>query len=215
MILGINTAQQTHELSLIDGPKLLIEKRWSAERNEVETLVPYLDQLLRTLGLSKTDITDIVVVSGPGSFTAVRTGVSFANALAEGLGAKLYGMTTFECLRKKAALSEELIVALHGGGLDIALELEGEVQIGPMAALLAPYDHQRYKITFEGNETEWDELRSIALEKEWHILAEHEHQTLGEMLLTSGLSGLEAVLQVEPLYLKKPIITQTSNKWKQ
>ena len=110
MILGINTAQTVHELALIDSSKepavLITEKTWTDGRRDVEDLVPFLNTLLEEHGLSKKDITQIVVVRGPGSFTSLRTGVAFANALAEGLGAQLFSLDTFELLRRKAALTD-------------------------------------------------------------------------------------------------------------
>jgi tRNA threonylcarbamoyladenosine biosynthesis protein TsaB len=93
MILTINTAQETRELTLVKDEKsqeILAKKTWPNEKNDVEKLVPYLQEILKSAGLNKSDITEIVVVNGPGPYTALRIGITFANALAEGLNVKLY-----------------------------------------------------------------------------------------------------------------------------
>jgi len=103
MILALNTAQREHELALLNGDGILAEEKWISTRDDVETLVPRLERMLEELGLDKSEINDIVVVNGPGPYTAVRMGVSFANALSEGLQAQLHSISTFELMVKKVA----------------------------------------------------------------------------------------------------------------
>ena len=93
MILTINTAQENRELTLIDSKApngVLVKKTWPNEKNDVEKLVPYLQEMLDSIKSDKSKITEIIVVNGPGSYTALRIGITFANALAEGLNVKLY-----------------------------------------------------------------------------------------------------------------------------
>jgi tRNA threonylcarbamoyl adenosine modification protein YeaZ len=221
MILAINTAQAVHELALLrENPanpgefELLAEKRWPDAHSDVEELTPFLKTMLEELGLSKEDLTDIVVVKGPGPFTSLRTGVAFANALAAGLGARLHALTSFELLRRKAAIPSVLPL-LHAGRLDIGLEWEGEIKVGPLAPLLSVLPHGSLSIVAELPETLRDELHSIALEKGWKIVEGHELQTLGEMVMTYGLTGLESSENVEPAYLRGAHITKSSDPWKQ
>lgn len=226
MILALNTAQSLHELALLredsvdHSCKLIKEQTWPEDRKDVENLVPRLQELLDSAGVPKEELTAIVVVKGPGSFTSLRTGVAFANALAEGLGATqavdLFEMTTFEALARKAATADPLLVLLPAGGLDAGLLYDGELHVGPLTTLLAPLPHDHsFKVAAQLGETLADELKSIALEKEWHVLEAHEFQTLGEALQTLGLQGLKKVSTVEPLYLKGPKITMSSDPWKQ
>lgn len=212
MILAINTAQHVHELALLNDGKILAEERWPTERDDVDRLVPLLKDMLEKLGLDKSEITEILVVNGPGSFTAVRTGISFANALAEGLGAKLYSIDTFDLLVQKTAHNDALPL-LFAGGLDVGLKHDGEVKVGPISALLAELPHNKYSVVAELNESQSDELHSICLEKGWKRVEGHELQTLGEAILTYGLP--EPTNHVEPIYLKRPVITKSSNRWKQ
>lgn len=226
MILALSTAQSIHELALLSQDPvdhsctLIKEARWPEDRKDVESLVPRLQELLNDCGATKEEITALVVVKGPGSFTSLRTGVAFANALAEGLRAdqavELYEMSTFEALARKAASTDPLLVLLPAGGLDAGLFYEGTVQVGPLSTLLAKIPHNpKLKVVAELSETLSDELKSLVLEKGWKLLEAHELQTLGESLQTLGLRGLEKIQTVEPLYLRGPKITLSSDPWKQ
>lgn len=229
MILAINTAQLIHEMALLrENPanpgelELISEKTWADDRHDVDKLVPFLQKMLEEAGLEKSDITDIVVVKGPGSFTSLRTGVAFANALAEGLNAKLHALSTFELLRRKAALTDPVLVLLSAGRLDVGVQhfskegLEEEVRVGPLAALLNDYPHgNSIHVVAELPEALREELHPLILEKKWTLVEGHQRQTLGETLMTYGFKELESAANVEPFYLKGPHITHSSDPWKQ
>jgi tRNA threonylcarbamoyl adenosine modification protein YeaZ len=224
MILAINTAQVQHEMALLrENPaspgewELISEKIWLDTRNAVEELPAFLKKLLEETGTQKEEIKQIIVVRGPGSFTALRTGVAFANALAEGLHAKLYAIDTFELLRRKAALADPILVILHAGRMDAGVQFQDEeIKVGMLAPLLKDYPHgSGICVVAQLNETLQEELHSLILEKKWRVVEGHELQTLGEMLMTHGVEQLEEKNTVEPLYLKGPHITHSSDPWKQ
>ena len=214
MILALSTVLHTHEMALIDGESILAERSWPDERDDLDRLLPMLQEMLEELGLTKEAITEILVVNGPGPFTAIRTGVTCANALAEGLKVPLYSMDTFELLERKVASTEPVIVVLHAGGLDVAVRFKGKMQVGPLSTLLAPISHGSQKIVTELRETQMDELRPIILEKGWQMIQGHELLSLGEVVLTYELKGLESQNAVDAIYLKDPVITRSSDKWK-
>ncbi|MEK9160042.1 MAG: tRNA (adenosine(37)-N6)-threonylcarbamoyltransferase complex dimerization subunit type 1 TsaB [Patescibacteria group bacterium] len=222
MILALNTAEPMHELALLRANpanpgefELIAEKTWPDERRDVDTLAPFLQELLDGAGLSKAEITDVVVAQGPASFTSLRTGVAFANALAYGLGAKIYALNTFTMLRRKAAVTAPTLIILHAGRMDVGVKFEDEaVKVGSLAALLKDYPHQNIHVIADLPEALNDELSSIVLEKNWTRVQGHELQSLAEMIMTFGLTDLEAVETVEPAYLRGPHITVSTDPWK-
>ncbi len=214
MILAINTAQKVHELALIGSGKILMEKSWSDSKDDVEKLTPTLKAMLAELGVDKSQIDSILVVSGPGSFTSLRTGVAFANALASALPAKLYAIDTFELLRRKAAIDSVLVI-LNAGGLDVAVRHEKETEVGALSTLLHKFPHEKFSVVSECTETQEEELNGICIEKKWKQIKGHELQTLGETVLTFDFENLKPLKVVEPIYMKGPVITKSANKWKQ
>jgi tRNA threonylcarbamoyl adenosine modification protein YeaZ len=221
MILALNTAQTPRELALLenttDGLRLLTEERWTDQRDDVEKLAPILTAALKEIGRSKSELKQILVIGGPGSFTGLRVGVTFANVLATALNCELFTLDTLELLRQKAATVNPLIVLHQAGGLDTALQVHEDgksspIQVGPLSTLLAPLAHKHYEVIASLTETQSAELHSIALEKNWKILPSEQWTSLGEALLTHGLDAWQKVSQVEAVYMKKPVITPSTRQ---
>lgn len=85
-----NTAGPEAVLLVWQQGKVVAEERWEAHRTLSSTLSKNYLQILEKAGLSQKELTGVTVFAGPGSFTGLRIGVSFANALAFGLGIPMY-----------------------------------------------------------------------------------------------------------------------------
>ena len=62
-------------------------------------LIPACKAALSELSITTKDLEGIVAVVGPGSFTGIRIGVTFANAMAFALGLPRYAVTSFELMQ--------------------------------------------------------------------------------------------------------------------
>ncbi len=94
MILTIRTDKPEAEIGLLtsNGDRLQY-KTWQAHRMLAETLHEEIVAMLGLSGAVWADITGVVVYAGPGSFTGLRIGISVANALAQGLGVGVVGVS--------------------------------------------------------------------------------------------------------------------------
>ncbi len=94
MKLYIDTTHQNGFLvALIDDQcKIAHSIRVNTSFCEAELLTPTLVQLLREASLAFFDISEMWVITGPGGFTAVRIGVTVANALAFALRVSVRGV---------------------------------------------------------------------------------------------------------------------------
>ncbi len=89
IILAINTAAEDESaVFLFDGEKIVKEKI----RGQKDKLLFLIDKVLRKRKKTAKDIRGVLVVSGPGSFTAVRQGVVGANAFGYLLGVPVVGV---------------------------------------------------------------------------------------------------------------------------
>ncbi len=61
-------------------------------RQKAQVVMPLFDKLLKKHSLKLSDITDIEVNAGPGSFTGIRVGISIANALSFALNISVNNM---------------------------------------------------------------------------------------------------------------------------
>lgn len=113
MLLGINTASSHSSFVLIRDSQLLAGEQWASRNDEAEKLMPLIDQTLRDQKLNYNDLTRIAVITGPGSFTGLRVGLSTANTLAHLLKIPIVPITTFQYWH---SLSDLPILVFAGRG---------------------------------------------------------------------------------------------------
>jgi len=93
MILYIDTSKgDSFTVALVKATDSFISQEIKSDFRQAELLLPTVDQLLNTNGQELSSLQGIIVVSGPGSFTALRTGVILANTLAYALKLPVIGI---------------------------------------------------------------------------------------------------------------------------
>lgn len=93
MILLIHTLRREGvELALGQKGKLIRQLRQPVRQARTEVLTPAVDQLLKQAKVRLSELTGVVVATGPGGFSAVRSGVVVANALGLALGIPVAGV---------------------------------------------------------------------------------------------------------------------------
>ncbi|MBU1146694.1 hypothetical protein KKD80_04125 [Patescibacteria group bacterium] len=101
IILAINTAaEEESAVFLFDGVKITKEKIGSQK----DKLLNSVDKILRKRKIAAEDIGGVLVVSGPGAFTAVRQGVVLANTFGYLLGVPVLGLKREEFKDEKEFL---------------------------------------------------------------------------------------------------------------
>lgn len=93
-ILIIDTATPRAALTLIKNGSVF-RAPFGDRYNQSRDVPRLLQRLLKKAHLKLEAINGIAVVTGPGSFTSIRVGVSFANALAYGQGIPVVGISLF------------------------------------------------------------------------------------------------------------------------
>ncbi len=82
-------------------------------------LVPQIAALLKKHALSKRDLGAFAVVSGPGSFTGLRVGLSAVKALAEALQKPIVAISLLQAVARGAAARGRVLAALDAGRGDV------------------------------------------------------------------------------------------------
>jgi N6-L-threonylcarbamoyladenine synthase len=102
LVLGFDTATDRCALALgrwsPDGLETIAAADFEAPRAALGRLLPAARDLLVAEGVTPTDLCEVVVGRGPGSFTGVRIAVATAKGLAHGLGVPLYGAGTLDAV---------------------------------------------------------------------------------------------------------------------
>lgn len=98
MLAAIETTGDTCGVALFDGNRLVCELHAEITRSHDRLLAHLYKELLLVAGVAPTDVSRIAVSVGPGSFTGIRIGISFASGLALATGAVLIPVPTLEAI---------------------------------------------------------------------------------------------------------------------
>ena len=96
--LAIDCALRRINLGAADGEDFLGELSVDAGTRQSELLPGAARDFLMMFGLTVRDIGHIAVTTGPGYFTGIRVGLSYAAALAESVGALVSGVSTLRAM---------------------------------------------------------------------------------------------------------------------
>jgi tRNA threonylcarbamoyladenosine biosynthesis protein TsaB len=136
LLLGIDTCGPAGSVALGRvGTEVQILGETELEgRSYSATLITAIGELLTRFGLRVADVGAIVAVSGPGSFTGVRVGLSAAKGLAEAAGIPIVAVSRLEALCAKAGADSAAIDA-HRKEVFLRVELAGSAAIEILAGV--------------------------------------------------------------------------------
>ena len=114
-LLLIDTVGEAPGAVLTDGERVLASAEFPL-RSASAVLTSKLKRILVPSGIALHDLGGVGVVSGPGSFTGVRTGLAMAKGLCEVVGLPLASVSRLEVLAEAADLREGFAVLDAGRG---------------------------------------------------------------------------------------------------
>ncbi len=114
--LVIDTSLNACGLGLFDGETCLFQITEGMTRGQQERLPVMALEAFQATGIKPKALDIIGVTLGPGSFTGVRVGLSFAKGLAAGAGVPLKGVGTLEALGHHDGLLDKSRLAVVNGG---------------------------------------------------------------------------------------------------
>lgn len=109
--LAVDTSTPQGSLCLFTENEILAETHWDRQESHAEVLNLETLKLLKSSGLSFSDLDIIACGNGPGSFTGIRVGLNFARSLAYALNKPVWLMNSLKLLALPALeLSPKVVV---------------------------------------------------------------------------------------------------------
>ena len=81
LILSIETGTDICSVALANDGELMALRESDEGRDHAKKVAVFVDELLRETGVQPSDLDAIAVGKGPGSYTGLRIGVSFAKGM--------------------------------------------------------------------------------------------------------------------------------------
>jgi tRNA threonylcarbamoyladenosine biosynthesis protein TsaB len=99
-ILGVDSTATSASAAVLSDGKVLSVNFSNTGLTHSQTLMPMIENALKSAGVTVNDIDLFAVSSGPGSFTGVRIGVAAVKGIAQPLGKKCICVSTPEVIAK-------------------------------------------------------------------------------------------------------------------
>ena len=97
-ILALETSGMAGSVAVLEGARLLAEKRLAPGERSAKHLAPAIAAALAEAGWAAAEVELVAVAVGPGSFTGLRVGVTTAKTLAYANRSSVLGVNTLEVI---------------------------------------------------------------------------------------------------------------------
>lgn len=141
LTLVIDSASSVGTVGLVEGERVLAERRWTLSGTYSLELLSTIDAVLTEAGLTRAAVEGVVVDVGPGGYGSLRAGVATAQGLALGLDVPLAGVPRLELDALPHLAGGSPVVAVHdagSSGLAWAAYERGAWPDGPPREVVAP-----------------------------------------------------------------------------
>ena len=102
LILSIETGSDICSVALANDGELMALRESDEGRDHAKKVALFVDELLRETGVQPSDLDAIAVGKGPGSYTGLRIGVSFAKGMCYALNIPLISVGSLDALTEVA-----------------------------------------------------------------------------------------------------------------
>ena len=184
LILCIETGTDICSVGIVKDGELISLRESDSGRDHAKKVAVFVDELLTENDIDPQQIDAVAVGEGPGSYTGLRIGISFAKGLCYGLGKPLIAVSSL------ASLAAVAIEDYNAGIIDIE---------NWNSALLCPMiDARRMEVYTQVFDSKANPLSGVTAEVvDENTLAEHRAATDHFVVFGSGAAKCAEILGAE------------------
>ena len=109
-IIALETSAKAVSAAISENGKILASGYQDTGLTHSRTLMPIVEHLFQSTGLTVQELDAVAVAVGPGSFTGIRIGVSAAKGLAFALDKPAVGVSTLAAMARNVAFAGGLVI---------------------------------------------------------------------------------------------------------
>lgn len=109
IVLSIDSSTECASCALLEDNRLLGEMNFNNKKQHSVILMPMVDNLLKSLQLTISNVDGFVVSKGPGSFTGLRIGMSMIKGLSQGTKKPFVSVSSLDALAYNMAYSHGIV----------------------------------------------------------------------------------------------------------
>ncbi|WP_428074229.1 tRNA (adenosine(37)-N6)-threonylcarbamoyltransferase complex dimerization subunit type 1 TsaB [Candidatus Avelusimicrobium luingense] len=215
VIVGLDTSASPLLVAVQAGEKTAARRQKGIKQERL--LFPVMSRALTACESTLQDVKKVCIVRGPGRFTGIRIGLTFASMMKYLNQAEVYGATLFEIIRRQVVVSATfkrfqkqypdgaLGVVLHAFREEYFLQIFDGKNGAPMwlsreelLARLAAYTHPIMLAGTDKNNADLDGL----LGNKYPLAAPRDSRVRPQTLLAMAQDDTLKQDALEPLYLK-------------
>ncbi len=102
LILSIESGTEICSVGIARDGEIIALRESVEGRDHARLVAKFADEVLTEVGISASDLSAVAVSKGPGSYTGLRIGVSFAKGLCYGSNIPLIGVSSLQSLARNA-----------------------------------------------------------------------------------------------------------------
>ncbi|ACO03255.1 MAG TPA: tRNA (adenosine(37)-N6)-threonylcarbamoyltransferase complex dimerization subunit type 1 TsaB [Persephonella sp.] len=198
MFLSIDTYSENMGIALINGHHIAARLSLSKTKPFSELIVGKLDDIFNDLGLSADLISGVVVNKGPGSYTALRVGLSVAKTVSFSLSVPIYAYESLDVIAYRYRLYRgKILVAINGGQKEAFLR--EYISDGKETEPLTDYSIEKISRLREDIEKYKDYL---IIEKNLDTFGKNVIKDIDDLSVDGFFYALKYDLKEDPLFLQ-------------
>jgi len=206
-LLAVETATQHQSVAALDGQKVVARADQDAGGAHAKWLVPTIDRVLASGGLTLSDLDGLAVSIGPGSFTGLRVGLATMMGLRLVTGLPLAAVPTLEAMAWNLRSADrpvcpilksrrgEVYWALYQWTSAGVLSCITDEQVGPLELLVRAINGPML-VFGEGWQAYRDDIRRLLGARACDA-CEAPLETMAASAVSVGLAGLERLARGE------------------
>lgn len=230
LILCIETGTDVCSVGLARNGEIVSLRESDEGRDHAKKVAVFVDELLHETGVSPDELDAVAVGMGPGSYTGLRIGVSFAKGLCYGLNIPLVAVGSLDALAEVAREDYEAGILLVEGWSDAYLvpmidARRMEVYTRVFNAAGEPLSDVKAEVVDENSFAEWREKRKMIIFGNGAAKCCEALQGVEHVNITPSARGLarlaeqrlqrgevEDIAYFEPFYLKDFVVIPSKKK---